>query len=377
MWLVKQFLLLFVFSFGLRTVVAQALPKFPPPDAILADTKHKEPKSGVQLGPGNALTIQSGVGTPTTINALAFSRDSKLLAAGKDFGRVVVWDVPNRKFLCALDTGQGIVTAVAISSDGQLLVTGGQGDHFRLKLWHLPDGKLLRTYDYFGGYVHTAAFGPDSAWIVVWANDVKTHVLDATTGKQLLELNDMFSPLLSPGGDILVTVSKTDFTLWNTTDWTKQRTLPRSPAYAIPLALNPKANSFVVTSSGTFRLERLSTGELLPNLPNPELPKFNLSAGGFAAFGANSHLFGHSDDRLWAWDSSTGATCVSEFMYSESGSLSPDGTLLAGAKDNSIFTQTRSGNGVWIWDTSKLLSKCFSAAGAAPSPKNQLQWAEQ
>jgi WD40 repeat protein len=125
MWSTKQLLFLLL-AVTVRDSVAQSVATFPAPDTILADVKHKEPKSGVQLGAGNTLTIQSGVGTPTTINVLAFSKDSKLLAAGKDFGRVVVWDVPNRKFLRAVETGQGIITAVALSPDGQLMVTGGK-----------------------------------------------------------------------------------------------------------------------------------------------------------------------------------------------------------------------------------------------------------
>ncbi len=164
----------------------------------------------------------------------------------------------------------------------------------------------------------------------------------------------MHSPVLSPQADILMTVSKDNFTLWSTSDWTQKRTLPRSPAYAIPLALSPEADSFVITSSGIFRLLRLSTGEPLPSLPNPELPKFNGAAGGFAAFGTNNAVFGHSDDRLWVWDTSTAQTCVSDLMYSESGSLSPDGTLLAGAENNSNLAQTRSGEGGLIWDTNRL-----------------------
>lgn len=367
----KHILLFFVVSVASREMVAQSVAGFPPPDTILSDVKHKEPKSGVRLGPGNTLTIQSGVGTPTTINVLAFSKDSRLIAAGKDFGRVVLWDVPSRKFLCAVDTGQGIVHAVAVSADGQLMATGGEGDRFSLKLWHLPDGKLVRTYNYFNGYVRTATFSPDGTWIVVSDNAAVTHVLDITTDKQLAELKDMYSPVLSPQGDILMTVSKANFTLWSTSDWTLKRTLPRSPAYAIPLALSPEADSFVITSSGTFRLLSLSTGEPLPSVPNPELPKFNGAAGGFAAFGTNGVLFGHSDDRLWAWNTSTAQTCVSDLMYSESGSLSPDGTLLAGAKDNSILAQTRSGEGVWIWDTSNLAAKCLRAVVPTSSPEKQ------
>jgi WD40 repeat protein len=359
MWLTKQVIFISLLTVG--DIVAQTAVSFPPPDTILTDVKHKVPKSGVRLGAEHTLTIQSGVGTPTTINVLAFSKDGKLLAAGKDFGRVIVWDLPSRKFLCAVDTGQGIVHAVAISADGQLMATGGQGDAFSLKLWHLPDGKLVRTYHNFIGYIRTAAFGPAGAWIVVSENGGAIHVLDIATDKQLAELKDTYSPLLSPQGDILMTVSKANFVLWSTSDWTQKRTLPRTPVYAMPLAFSPEADSFIITSSGVFRLLRLSTGEPLPSIPNPELPKFNGAAGGFAAFGNNNLAFGHSDDRLWAWNISTDQTCVSDLMYSESGSLSQDGTILAGAKDNSILAQTRSGEGVWIWDTSKLAAKCFSA----------------
>src|ERR1700674_2927979 len=102
MWLTRQVLFISLLTVG--DIVAQTVVSFPSPDAILTDVKHKEPKSGVQLGQGNTLTIQSGVGTPTTINVLAFSKNGKFLAAGKDFGRVVAWDLPSRKFLCAVDT---------------------------------------------------------------------------------------------------------------------------------------------------------------------------------------------------------------------------------------------------------------------------------
>jgi WD40 repeat protein len=362
-WLVLSFSVVAV-----RVTPAQSVVTFPPPDAVLSDAKHKEPKSGVKMGPGNTISIQSGVGTPTVINVLAFSKDGKLIAAGKDFGRVVVWDVPSKKFVCAVETGQGIVRAVALSADGQLMATGGEGDRFSVKLWHLPDGRLVRTYGYFDGFPHTATFGPDGTWIVVSDNAGVTHVLDVATDKQLAELKGTYSPLLSPQGDVLMTVTKSSFILWSTSDWTQKRTMPRNPTYAMPLALSPERDSFIITSSGVFRLLRLSTGEPLPSIPNPELPKFNGAAGGFAAFGTGDVIFGHSDDRLWAWDTRSAKTCVSDLMYSESGSLSPDGKSLAGAKDNSILSQTRSGEGVWIWDAEKLAANCLDAA-PAPATK--------
>lgn len=327
---------------------------------MLRDTKHKEPRSGVRVGPGNSITIQSGVGTPTTINVLSFGKGETLLAAGKDFGRVVVWEVESHKFLCAADTGQGIVHAVAISPDGLTLASAGEGDSFSLKLWHLPECRLLKRYALFSGFIQAAAFGPNGGWLVVSDNTSTIRVIDLAAGRQLLSVKDNYSPVLSPDGALLLTVTKTEFNLWNTSDWTKQRVMPRTPMYAIPLSLNPKTDSFVVTSAGAFQLIRLGTGELLPNTPAEPLPKFDASAGGFASFdtAVPDLLFGHSDGRLWAWDSKTGQTCVSAVLYSESGTLSGDGSILAGAKDNSIFAQGQSPDGVFIWDTKRLLEKC-------------------
>jgi WD40 repeat protein len=356
----RALFLILSFACTASVIVAQSPKTFPSPESMLRDAKHKEPKSGVQLGPGNTITIQQGVGTPTTINVLSFGKNGTLLAAGKDFGRVVVWDVVTRKFLCAIDTGQGIVTAVAISPDGQFMATAGEGDKFSLKLWRLPEGKLIKSYSSSAGYIRSPAFGPSGTWIVFSENFGATRALDLATGKPLLELKETYSPVLSPDGTVLMVVNKTEFTLWNTTDWTKQRTLPRAPVYAMPLALNPATDRFVLTSAGDFLLASLSTGELLPNRQAQSLPKFNGSAGGFAAFDGSAPylLFGHSEGRLWAWDIRNGQTCTSEVLYSESGALSPDGGLLAGAKDNSILAQGQSPDGVLLWDTKHLTAKC-------------------
>jgi len=336
---------------------------------MLRDAKHKEPKSGVQIGPGNTITIQSGVGTPTTINVLSFGKNGALLAAGKDFGRVVVWDVANKKFLCAVETGQGIVHAVAISPDGQTLATAGEGDNFKLKLWHLPDGILIRTYDSFAGFIHSVVFGPTGEWIVFAENTGPTRVLDLATGKVLLELKETSFPVLSTDGTVLMTANKTEFIIWKTSDWSKLRSLPRSPAYAVLLAVHPETDKFVYSYAGVFALARLSTGELLPSNQPSSLPKFNLSAGGFAAIdtGAPELVLGHSDARLWAWDTKSGKTCTSEVLYSDSGVLSPDGTLLAGAKDNSILAQGQSPDGVLLWDTQRLVQSCGFATITTPT----------
>jgi len=185
----------------------------------------------------------------------------------------------------------------------------------------------------------------------------------------LLELRETSFPVLSTDGTVLMTANKTEFIIWKTSDWSKLRSLPRSPAYAVLLAVHPETDKFVYSYAGVFALARLSTGELLPSNQPSSLPKFNLSAGGFAAIdtGAPELVFGHSDARLWAWDTKSGKTCTSEVLYSESGVLSPDSTLLAGAKDNSILAQGQSPDGVLLWDTQRLVQSCGFATITTPT----------
>jgi hypothetical protein len=208
-----------------------------------------------------------------------------------------------------------------------------------------------------------------NVWIVFAENTGPTRVLDLATGKVLLELKETSFPVLSTDGTVLMTANKTEFIIWKTSDWSKLRSLPRSPAYAVLLAVHPETDKFVYSYAGAFALARLSTGELLPSNQPSSLPKFNLSAGGFAAIdtGAPELVFGHSDARLWAWDTKSGKTCTSEVLYSESGVLSPDGTLLAGAKDNSILAQGQSPDGVLLWDTQRLVQSCGFATITRPT----------
>jgi WD40 repeat protein len=334
---------------------------FPRPKLILYDAKHKEPKSGVELR-GNQLVIQSGVGTPSTINALSFSSDGKFLAAGKDFGRVVVWDITQRSFVCALDSGQGIVRSVAISADGQLLATSGSNMDPSIKVWHLPDGKLVNDFRIGNSAVQKLLFSPDPTFLIVSENNAVAYVMDIATGKHKQELSGEWAPVFSSDGKTLMTVSKTAMILRNSNDWQLQKTLPKLTKYPIPLSLDPDLDLYIFgdgTEENSFFAARLSTGELLPNPRSTKLPRVNFGAGAFASVEpASGIVFGHSGGRLWAWNSQTGKTCASSILYSESGALSPDGSLVVGAIDNSIMAPDKVKPGVGVWETAAIRKDC-------------------
>lgn len=327
---------------------------------MLFDGKLKEPKSGVEIQE-NMITIRSGVGTPTTVNVLSFSKDGTLLAAGKDFGRVALWDIPQQSFLGAIDTGQGIVNAVAISPDNQLIATAGQSDH-TVKLWNLSDRKLLRTFSLRNSSGQQLLFGSTSGCLIIRENSSNTYVLNLETGKDVIDLPGEWDPVLSTDGKTLMTVSRDRVILRDATDWKEERELPKLTKYVYPLALDTESDTYVygdATDEYSFVAVRLSSGELLPNPRISKLPQLNLAAGGFAAIDPQSGLvFGHSADRLWVWNVVTGKTCVSPLLYSESGALSPNGKFVAAGIDNSILAKEKVKPGIGLWQVNSIREKC-------------------
>ncbi len=354
---------------------ADGLPQasFPPPNSILLDAKHKEPKNGVEQE-GNTIIIRSGVGTPTTINVLSFSRDAKLLAAGKDFGRVVVWDVPRRTVLCALSTGQGIVAAIAISPDDQFVATAGSSGDAEIKLWHLPDGKFVRLFKIGHPAVQRLVFGIDSSLIVA-ENNAVTYVLDIASARHTQDLPGEWAPTLSIDGTALITVSSTEVVLRRAGDWGEQKRFPKPTMYAYPLSFDTHSDVFIYgdsTGDPSFIALRLSEGETLSKPGTAKLPRLNLSTGYFVSLKPKSDLaFGHSGGRLWLWGVQTGMTCVSEVLYSESGALSADGSLLAGGIDSSFFAKDK----IRTWGrplADRGTSQCLRRALALPATGQQI-----
>lgn len=336
---------------------ADAPRPFPSPESVLRDAKHKEPKSGVQLQ-GGQLTIASGVGTPTAINSLSFSNDGRLLAAGKDFGRLVLWDVREKKFLRAIDTGQGQVKAVAVRPDGQVVATGGNQDGNSVKLWDVQSGRMLWRFAHANGEIKALFFAQGNR-LIVSDNASDLYVLDSTEGKAVNALTKLNAVTVSGDGDAMITTDGTEVAVWNINNQTKVRSTPITNKFSLFLAANLSADRFAVFERRVVKVGELSTGKTLIELPNL-VPKSFTWRPDFAAFSPEGSVAYLSiDSRLKIIDVKTGIVCGGPTMYSGAAALSPDGLWFAAAKDDSILSQERT-DGVWIWSTKTLLQKCGS-----------------
>jgi WD40 repeat protein len=73
--------------------------------------------------------------------ALAVSPDGALLASGSSDKTIKLWSLPEGKLLRTLEGHAGWVESLAVSPDGALLASGDLGG--TIKLWSLPEGALV------------------------------------------------------------------------------------------------------------------------------------------------------------------------------------------------------------------------------------------
>jgi WD40 repeat protein len=339
-----------------QSIPAQPIKAFPTPDIILHDEKHKEPKSGVQLQ-GGQLTIMSGVGTPTVINAFSFSADGNTLAAAKDFGRVVIWNVAKKKFLRALETSQGIVDAVAVSPDGKTVTTSGKGDDFSVKTWDVATGKILKELRNNQAPILTLEYDDTGQSLVVSDNAGVVRAFNVSGWEPSFTLNGVHAPMMAQDRKSLVTVDEKEIATWSCASWSKVQAKPIPKGFPLLVAAHTGEDRLGVYQFKRMRIMRGSTGEVLLERAD-FFPKNFTWRPTFAGFSSDGTLlYASMDDRLWLWNIEKNQACSTPTMYSGTASVSPDGHWLAGAKDDSIVSKERT-DGVWIWDTRHLATSC-------------------
>lgn len=128
-------------------------------------------------------------GHKSWVRSLAFAARETILFTGDYAGRIVAWlsgaEEPKPAYL--LDAHRGWVRALAVSPDGKMLASCGN-DHF-VKLWSIPDGKLIRELAGHACHVYNTLFHPDGKQLI--SADLKgiVKVWDVAKGETVRELD--------------------------------------------------------------------------------------------------------------------------------------------------------------------------------------------
>ena len=317
------------------------------------------------------------VGHSGSVESVAFSPDSKMLASASDDKTVKLWDVSTHQELATLKGHSDFVLAVAFSRDGELLASTSEDR--TVKLWKVSTKELITTLKFQGDpLIRSVAFSRDGNIIALACNDKTVKLWDRIEQKELASLtghsNGVWTVVFSPDGKTLASGSldKT-FKLWDTKTWKPIYTSPEQPASIYSVAFSPDGKSLALAINDKLvKLFDIASRNLSP-------PIKEHSDVYSVAFSPDSTLFASSglDGAVRIRDVAK-QTLISTLAGHSYGVLSvafsPDGKLLAsGSWDMSLKLTDSS---AWhespnvIQDSEKVFSVAFSPDGKTLASAN-------
>ncbi|MEG4119602.1 serine/threonine-protein kinase [Microcoleus sp. N9_B4] len=180
------------------------------------------------------------------VNAIAFSRDGQTLASGSDDKTIRLWNVKTGSRLRTLSGHAGGVNAIALSRDGTTLASGSQDKTVRL--WNLGTGEVRRIITGHGGPVNAVAFSPNGQIVATASTDNTIRLSNVQDGKRTRTFKGhsswvrtiAFSPdsrtLISGGGDIIV---------WDLKTGKERSTLSGHSQFVSSVAISRDSKTFV------------------------------------------------------------------------------------------------------------------------------------
>jgi WD40 repeat protein len=191
------------------------------PYNFVAEVKLWEPATGKHLG--------DLPGLKSPVRSMALSGDGQTLVTGCHDGTVKVWDVANRKERSSFPGEVGVVTAVAFSPDGALLALGGS----------TPGIRLLSTADWkekarLPGHeeqrITGLAFSPSGKSLASGSEDKTAKLWDVAQAKEKATLkghtNHVLCLIYGKDDRTLFTGSRDGTVrIWNTDEGKEQKTI--------------------------------------------------------------------------------------------------------------------------------------------------------
>ncbi|MBV7334797.1 protein kinase [Chloroflexi bacterium TSY] len=285
------------------------------------------------------------------IEAVAFSPNGQLLAAGTEDGQIRVWQARDSQPLLTFEGHTGIVWSIAFSPDGETLASGSWDQTVRL--WAVHSGQEVKTLPGHTHAVSSVAFSPDGETLASgsWDQTVRLWAVRSGQGlKTLLDHTDAVNSVaFSPDGGTLASGSwDQTVRLWAVRSGQGLKTLPGHTGAVNSVAFSPDGQTLASGSyDQTVRLWAVHSGQVLKTLPG------HTGAVRSVTFSPDGQTLasGSWDQtvRLWHVRSGQGLkTLPGHTNLVWSVAFSPDGeTLASGSEDQTVrLWHVRSGQGL-------------------------------
>jgi len=160
-------------------------------NVLIWDTKSRQLRhhiSPVQSIPywkfwADKAVMTQAAGHSDSVNDVAFSPDSKLLASAGFDNLIKIWDVETGGLVNTLEGHDDWVVSVKFSPDGRLLASGSQDRS--IHIWDVKTGELLRRLSGHGQSVTSVDFHPDGEVLVSSGQDRAIIYWEVSTGALL------------------------------------------------------------------------------------------------------------------------------------------------------------------------------------------------
>ena len=146
---------------------------------------------GVQGEPGTATIWDASTGQLRAVlrghsdyvRAVAVSCDGQILVTGSGDETIKLWDLASRSELVTLAGHQGQVFCLAVEPNGRLLASGSE-DH-TIRLWDIENQKHVATLEGHTGAVHSVAFSPDGTRLASASRDGAVFLWHVSTRRKV------------------------------------------------------------------------------------------------------------------------------------------------------------------------------------------------
>ncbi len=316
-------------AYQLPALISQS----PPPSALPTVQSASSPTSRLTL----ARTLS---GHTDTVWSVALSQDGQTLVSGSQDNTIKVWNPTTGELSRTINAQADSVRAVSVSADGKTLAAGN-GDN-SVKVWDLPSGKLRYTLSGHTGSVWSVVLSRDGKTLVSGSQDNSIKIWDTESGKLVRTLTGhsgiVYDAILSPYEKTIASASA-DKTIkvWDLETGKLLRSLEGHGDVVRSLTISPDGQTLASASwDRTLKIWNLQSGELLKTLEGHQDRVVSLAFSAEGKTLASASL----DKTVKIWNPQTGTTlqtlsnhtdCVLSVATSANSPF-----LVSGSKDKTI-----------------------------------------
>jgi WD40 repeat protein len=234
--------------------------------------------------------------------AIALSADGRRVATGQSNGSVFVWDAETGELLKSW-AAHPYVSAVCFSPDSRMLATSSGLEEISVKIWSVPEGKLLHTLLGHTGAVGSVSFTPDGQTLISTGNEIRLWDVASGTNRKTIA-GEFGYGRISSSGNVYAAWSGRSVVCYRIPEWTSAGSIETGEWFH-KFAISAEAE--LIATAGQNRNVRLwdsSTGGLLREIPVPGVEHAVISSLTFTS--DNKRLL-TGVKAIEEWDVETGA----------------------------------------------------------------------